>query len=52
MEDPISRWLIELLLLVFCALLALCQSALRNANEGKLRASAGEGDAAAKKLLP
>ena len=52
MEDPIGRWLIELLLLVFCALLALCQSALRNANEGKLRAAAGEGDAAAKKLLP
>ena len=52
MEDPIGRWLIEILLLFFCGLLALCQSALTNANESKLRASAAEGDGRAKRLLP
>lgn len=52
MEDPIGRWLIEILLLFFCGLLALCQAALTNANAGKLRAAAGEGDGRAKKLLP
>ena len=44
LEDPIGRWLIEILLLFFCGLLALCQAALTNANESKLRASAAEGD--------
>ena len=52
LEDPIGRWLIEILLLFFCGLLALCQSALTNANESKLRASAAEGDGRAKRLLP
>ena len=52
MEDPIGRWLLEIMLLIFCALLSLMQSALINANENKLRAAASDGDARAKKLLP
>ena len=52
MEDPIGRWLIEILLLILCGLLALCQAALTNANENKLHAAAAEGDSRAKKLLP
>ncbi|MBE5784122.1 MAG: HlyC/CorC family transporter [Clostridiales bacterium] len=51
MEDPIGRWLIEIVLLVFCALLACAQAALTNANESKLRA-ASEEDGRFKKLLP
>ena len=51
MEDPIGRWLVEILLLVFCALLACAQAALTNANESKLHAAAEE-DGRLKKLLP
>ena len=51
MEDPIGRWLIEIGLMLLCALLALCQAALTHANENKLRAAAAEGDGRAKKLL-
>ncbi len=40
------------MILGLCGLLALCQAALTNANEGKLRAAASEGDGRAKKLLP
>ena len=52
MEDPIGRWFLEAVILGLCGLLALCQAALTNANEGKIRAAASEGDARAKKLLP
>lgn len=52
MEDPIGRWLIEIALLFLCALLSLMQSALTNANDGKLRAAAADGDGRAKKLVP
>ena len=52
MEDPIGRWLLEAVILGLCGLLALCQAALTNANEGKIRAAASEGDGRAKKLLP
>ena len=52
MEDPIGRWFLEVLILGLCGLLALCQAALTNANEGKIRAAASEGDGRAKKLLP
>ena len=52
MEDPIGRWFLEALILGLCGLLALCQAALTNANEGKIRAAASEGDGRAKKLLP
>ena len=52
MEDPIGRWFLEAVILGLCGLLALCQAALTNANEGKLRAAASEGDGRAKKLLP
>ena len=52
MEDPVGRWLIEIALILICALLAMAQAALANANESKLRAAAAEGDARAKKLLP
>ncbi len=52
MDDPIGRWLVEIVFLVFCGLLALSQAALTNANESKLRAAAAEGDGRAKKLLP
>ncbi|MBR6187002.1 MAG: DUF21 domain-containing protein, partial [Clostridia bacterium] len=51
MEDPIGRWLVEIVLLILCALLAMCQAALTNANEGRLRAAATDGDGKAKKLL-
>ena len=51
MEDPIGRWLLEIVLLMGCGVLALCQSALTNANEGKLRSAASDGDGRAKKLL-
>ena len=49
MEDPIGRWFVEFVLLFLCALLALCQAALKNANESKLRAA--ENDGPSKKLL-
>ena len=52
MEDPIGRWFVEIVLLFLCGLLALCQAALTNANENKLRAAAADGDGRAKKLLP
>ncbi len=52
MEDPIGRWFLEVVILGLCGLLALCQAALTNANEGKIRAAASEGDGKAKKLLP
>ena len=52
MEDPIGRWFLEALILGLCGMLALCQAALTNANEGKIRAAASEGDGRAKKLLP
>ncbi|MBR4331451.1 MAG: HlyC/CorC family transporter [Clostridia bacterium] len=52
MEDPIGRWFLEVLILGLCGLLALCQAALTNANEGKIRTAASEGDGRAKKLLP
>ena len=52
LEDPIGRWFLEVLILGLCGLLALCQAALTNANEGKIRAAASEGDGRAKKLLP
>ena len=52
LEDPIGRWLIEIGLMLLCALLALCQAALTHANESKLRAAAQDGDGRAKKLLP
>ena len=52
MDDPIGRWLIEIGLLLLCALLAMCQAALIHANESKLRAAAQDGDRRAKKLLP
>lgn len=51
MEDPIGRWLVEIVLLFLCALLAMCQAALTTANESRLRAAASEGDGKAKKLL-
>ena len=51
MEDPIGRWLVEIVLLSLCALLSMCQAALTNANEGRLRAAAADGDGKAKKLL-
>ncbi len=51
MEDPIGRWSVEILLLIVCAVLALCQAALTNADESSLRAAAGENDGKAKKLL-
>ena len=51
MEDPIGRWMFEVVLLVFYALLSCAQSALKNANESKFRAAAEE-DGRAKKLLP
>ena len=44
MEDPIGRWLIEIGLMLLCALLALCQSALTHANDSKLRTAAQDGD--------
>lgn len=50
MEDPIGRWLIEIILLVFCALLCCAQAALNNVNESKLRAAADE-NRRAKRLL-
>lgn len=50
MEDPIGRWFAELVLLVFCALLSCAQSALKNANENRLRAAAEE-DGRGKELL-
>ncbi|MBR1584620.1 MAG: HlyC/CorC family transporter [Clostridia bacterium] len=49
MEDPIGRWLAEIVLLILCALLACAQAALTNANEGRLRSS---DSGRAKKLLP
>ena len=52
MEDPIGRWLIEILLLALCSLLALAQAAMTNVNENKTRAAADDGDGRAKKLLP
>ena len=52
LEDPIGRWFLEVLILGLCGLLALCQAALTNANEGKIRTAASEGDGRAKKLLP
>ena len=52
MDDPIGRWLVEIVFLIICGLLALSQAALTNANESKLRAAAAEGDGRAKKLLP
>ena len=52
MDDPIGRWLVEIVFLIFCGFLALSQAALTNANESKLRAAAAEGDGRAKKLLP
>ena len=52
MEDPIGRWLIEAGLFFLCGLLALCQAALTNANESKLRSAAADGDERAKRLLP
>ena len=52
MDDPIGRWFLEAVILGLCGLLALCQAALTNANEGKIRAAASEGDGRAKKLLP
>ena len=52
MDDPIGRWLIEIGLMLLCALLALCQAALTHANDGKLRAAAQDGNGRAKKLLP
>ena len=52
MEDPVGRWLLEILLLLLCALLTMAQAALKNANESKLRAAAADGDERAKKLLP
>ncbi len=36
MEDPLSRWLIEALLLVICAFLTACQAALTNATENQI----------------
>ena len=51
MEDPIGRWFLEAVILGLGSLLALCQAALTNANEGKIRAAASEGDGRAKKLL-
>ncbi len=48
MEDPVGRWILEIVLLLICALLACAQAALANANETKLRAR-GNG---AKKLIP
>ena len=44
--------LLEIILMVFCALLAMTQAALTNANESKLRSAAADGDSRAKKLLP
>ena len=52
MEDQVGRWLLEILLLLLCALLTMAQAALKNANESKLRAAAADGDERAKKLLP
>ena len=52
MEDPVGRWFFEILLIFLCGLLAMCQAALTNANESKLRSAAAEGDGRAKKLLP
>ncbi|MDD6681835.1 MAG: hemolysin family protein [Clostridiales bacterium] len=51
MEDPVGRWILEIVLLVFCSLLSCAQAALTNANESKFRAEALE-DPRAKKLLP
>ena len=51
MEDPIGRWIFEIVLLVCFALLSCAQSALKNANESKFRAAAEE-NGQAKKLLP
>ena len=52
MDDPVGRWFLEIALLVFCALLALCQAALTNANPGKLKGAEQEEEERAKKLLP
>lgn len=49
MEDPVGRWLLEIVLLLICALLACAQAALTNINEGRLRA---RDPGRAKKLLP
>ena len=51
MDDPIGRWLAEILLLVACAFLRLAQSVWKNANEGRLRAAA-ESDGRLARLLP
>ena len=48
MEDPVGRWIVEILILFICALLACAQAALTNANEGRLRARGNS----AKKLIP
>ena len=50
LEDPIGRWLIEIVLLSLSALLACAQAALTNANESKLRAA--DESRRAKKMLP
>jgi len=52
LDDPIGRWLAEILLLAGLALLSLAQSVLKNANEGRLRAAAADGDQRARRLLP
>ena len=52
MDDPVGRWMLEIVLLSLCALLSLMQAALTNANDGKLRAAASDGDGRAKKLVP
>ena len=52
MDDPIGRWLAEILLLAACAVTCLAQAVWTNANEGKLRAAAAEGDGRARRLLP
>ena len=49
MEDPVGRWFLEIVFLVFCAVLACAQAALTNANESKLLALDKE---KGKKLLP
>ena len=50
MDDPIGRWLLELLLLLLAALAGAAQEAFKNANESKLREMADENPRAEKLL--
>ncbi len=50
MEDPLGRWLIEVLLLVVCAFLTACQAALTGSVESKIEETY-ENDSRAKKML-